>query len=148
MDIILLKDLDKVGNKHDIVNVKNGYGRNYLIPQGYAIVANASNRKQLNEVIKQEEAREAKKLDMYKAIADQLKDVVLRIGAKTGTSGAIFGSITNVQIANALKEQCNLDIERKKIVIEDEVKTVGEYTAKINLHKELQASVRFEVTEE
>ena len=85
---------------------------------------------------------------MYKAIADQLKDVVLRIGAKTGTSGAIFGSITNVQIANALKEQCNLDIERKKIVIEDEVKTVGEYTAKINLHKELQASVRFEVTEE
>lgn len=148
MDIILLKDLDKVGNKHDIVNVKNGYGRNYLIPQGYAIVANASNRKQLNEVIKQEEAREAKKLDVYKAIADQLKDVVLRIGAKTGTSGAIFGSITNVQIANALKEQCNLDIERKKIVIEDEVKTVGEYTAKINLHKELQASVRFEVTEE
>lgn len=148
MDIILLKDLDKVGNKHDIVNVKNGYGRNYLIPQGLAIVANASNRKQLNEVIKKEEAREAKRLDEYKVIADRLKDVVLHIGAKTGSTGTIFGSITNVQIANALKEQCDLDIERKKIVIEDEVKTVGKYNAKINLHKELQASVQFEVTEE
>ncbi|MBP9135137.1 MAG: 50S ribosomal protein L9 [Saprospiraceae bacterium] len=148
MDIILLKEIDKVGNKHDIVKVKDGYGRNYLIPQGLAVVANAGNRKMLNELIKQEDKKESKRLDEYKEIASKLKDVTLKIGAKAGTSGKIFGSVTSVQIANALKEQAGIEIERKKIVLEEEVKSIGTYTAKLNLHKDVQSSVAFEIIEE
>ena len=148
MDIILLKEIDKVGNKHDIVKVKDGYGRNYLIPQGLAVVANAGNRKMLNELIKQEDKKESKRLDEYKEIVSKLKDVTLKIGAKAGTSGKIFGSVTSVQIANALKEQAGIEIERKKIVLEEEVKSIGTYTAKLNLHKDVQSSVAFEIIEE
>ena len=117
MDIILLKELDKVGGKHEIVKVKDGYGRNFLIPQGLAIVANAGNRKMLNELVKQEDKKESKRLDEYKEMAAKLDGVTLKIGAKAGTSGKIFGSVTNVQIANALKEQAGIEIERKKIVL-------------------------------
>ena len=129
MEIILLKDIDKVGDKHQIVKVKPGYGRNFLIPQGLALLANSSNKKILAELQKQEDAKENRKLNDYKALAEQLDGVVLRIGAKTGTSGKIFGSVTNVQIANALKDQCNMDVERRKISLPEEVKTVGEYHA-------------------
>lgn len=145
MEVILLKDLDKLGGKHDIIKVKDGYGRNFLIPQGLAMVANAGNRRQLDEILKQEDRRESKRLDEYKVIADQLKDVVLKIGAKAGTNGKIFGSVTNVQIAQALKEQKNIEIERKKIVLEDEVKNLGEYEVKLNLHKDVHTKVKFEV---
>ena len=148
MDIILLKELDKVGGKHEIVKVKDGYGRNFLIPQGLAIVANAGNRKMLNELVKQEDKKESKRLDEYKEIASKLKDVTLKIGAKAGTSGKIFGSVTSVQIANALKEQAGIEIERKKIVLEEEVKSIGTYSAKLNLHKDVQTSVAFEIIEE
>ena len=148
MDIILLKEIDKVGNKHDIVKVKDGYGRNYLIPQGLAVVANAGNRKMLNELIKQEDKKESKRLDEYKEMAAKLDGVTLKIGAKAGTSGKIFGSVTNVQIANALKEQAGIEIERKKIVLEEEVKSIGTYSAKLNLHKDVQTSVAFEIIEE
>lgn len=148
MEVILLKDLDKLGGKHDIIKVKDGYGRNFLIPQGLAMVANAGNRRQLDEILKQEDRRESKRLDEYKVIADQLKDVVLKIGAKAGTNGKIFGSVTNVQIAQALKEQKNIEIERKKIVLEDEVKNLGEYEVKLNLHKDVHTKVKFEVIEE
>lgn len=148
MEVILLKDMDKVGGKHDIVKVKDGYGRNFLIPNGLAMVANASNRKQLGEIVKQEDARESKRLDEYKAIADSLKGIVLKIGAKAGSNGKIFGSVTSVQIANALKEQANVELERKKIVLEEEVKTLGEYHVRLNLHKDLQTQVKFEVIEE
>jgi len=148
VEVILLKDLDKLGGKHDIIKVKDGYGRNFLIPQGLAMVANAGNRRQLDEILKQEDRRESKRLDEYKVIADQLKDVVLKIGAKAGTNGKIFGSVTNVQIAQALKEQKNIEIERKKIVLEDEVKNLGEYEVKLNLHKDVHTKVKFEVIEE
>jgi len=148
MDIILLKELDKVGGKHEIVKVKDGYGRNFLIPQGLAIVANAGNRKMLNELVKQEDKKESKRLDEYKEMAAKLDGVTLKIGAKAGTSGKIFGSVTNVQIANALKEQAGIEIERKKIVLEEEVKSIGTYTAKLNLHKDVQSSVAFEIIEE
>lgn len=148
MDIILLKELDKVGSKHDIVKVKDGYGRNYLIPNGLAVVANAGNRKMLAELVKQEDKKESKRLDEYKEIAAKLADVTLKIGAKAGTSGKIFGSVTSVQIANALKDQAGIEIERKKIVLEEEVKSIGTYTAKLNLHKEVQTSVAFEIIEE
>ena len=148
MDIILLKELDKVGGKHEIVKVKDGYGRNFLIPQGLAIVANAGNRKMLNELVKQEDKKESKRLDEYKEMAAKEDGVTLKIGAKAGTSGKIFGSVTNVQIANALKEQAGIEIERKKIVLEEEVKSIGTYSAKLNLHKDVQTSVAFEIIEE
>jgi len=148
MEIILLKDLDKVGDKHTIVTVKNGFGRNYLIPQGLAIIANATNRVRLDELKKDEEAEEAKLVGTYQEIADKLKGQVIKIGAKAGTSGKIFGSVTNVQIAQALKDQFDVDIARKKIDIPDEVKTIGSYKAVLTLHKEVVSEIDIEVVEE
>jgi large subunit ribosomal protein L9 len=148
MDVILLKDIDKLGYKHDIVTVKNGFGRNYLIPQGVAVIANPSNRKKLDSILAEEEAKEAARLEEYKEIAEKLGDVTLNIGVKSGTSGKIFGSVTNVQIAQALLEQFDIDIPRKKIELPEEIKEVGKYTATLNLHKEVTANVDFELVKE
>ncbi|MFN8279890.1 MAG: 50S ribosomal protein L9 [Saprospiraceae bacterium] len=145
MQIILTKDVEKLGDKHDVVNVKPGFGRNYLIPQGFAVPASDTNLRVLKELMRQEEARENKKLNEYKEIASQIEGLNLKIGAKSGTSGKIFGSVTNVQIANALKEQAGIDVERKKIKLPDEVKELGEYTAQIELHKQVIAPLKFEV---
>jgi len=148
MEIILLRDIDKVGDKHSIVSVKNGYGRNYLIPQGLAIIANDTNRTRLEALVKEEEATEAAKVGEYQALADKLDGKVIKIGAKAGTSGKIFGSVTNVQIAQALKDQFDMDIERKKIVISEEVKNIGTYKVTVNFHKEVSKEVDIEVVEE
>jgi large subunit ribosomal protein L9 len=148
MEIILLKDMDRLGDKHDIVKVKPGYGRNYLIPQGLAVNANAVNRKKRDVIIAEEEAKEAARLDEYKEMAAKIEGKILRIGVKAGTSGKIFGSVTNVQIANALKDQLELEIERKKIVLPEEVKEVGTYAADLHLHKELVTKVQFELVQE
>ena len=148
MEIILLKDIEKLGDKHDIVKVKPGYGRNYLIPQGLAVNANAVNRKKRELIIAEDDARESARLDDYKAIAAKLEGQTLKIGVKAGTSGKIFGSVTNVQLAQALKDQFDLDIERKKIHLPEEVKEVGTYTAELHLHKELTAKVAFELVQE
>lgn len=148
MEIILLRDIDKVGDKHEIVTVKNGYGRNYLIPKGFAIIANDKNRLRLEELKKDEEAKEAQLVGTYQAVADKLKDQTLKIGAKAGTSGKIFGSVTNVQIAQALKEQFDVEVERKKIEIPEEVKNIGTYKAILNLHKEVVTEINIEVVEE
>jgi len=148
MEIILLKDIDTLGDKHDIVKVKPGYGRNYLIPQGLAVNANALNRKKREAIIAEDEAKEAARLDEYKAMAAKLEGQTLRIGVKAGTSGKIFGSVTSVQIAAALKDQLDLDIERKKIHLPEEIKEVGSYTADLNLHKELTAKIAFELVQE
>jgi large subunit ribosomal protein L9 len=148
MEIILLKDIEKLGDKHEIVKVKPGYGRNYLIPQGLAVNANALNRKKREQIIADEEAKEAVRLDEYKAMAAKLEGQTLKIGVKAGTSGKIFGSVTNVQLAQALKDQFDLDIERKKIHLPEEVKEVGTYTAELHLHKELTAKVAFELVQE
>jgi len=148
MDLILLKDIDKLGDKHDIVKVKPGYGRNYLIPQGLAINANVPNRKKLDNLIAEEEAKEAARLGEYKELAAQVEGKVLKIAVKAGTSGKIFGSVTNVQIANALKEQLDLDIERKKILLPEEIKEIGTYTATINFHKEVQTKIDFELVQD
>lgn len=148
MEIILLKELDKLGDKHDIVNVKPGYARNYLIPQGLALIANSSNRKRLDELKRIEAAKEAKLKDYYQEIADKLKDITLKIGAKAGTSGKIFGSVTNVQIAQQLKEEHGVEVERRKIVLTEEVKELGTYKAKLNLHPEVSSEVEFEVIQE
>ncbi len=148
MEIILLKDLDKVGDKHTIVTVKNGFGRNYLIPQGLAIIANDTNRVRLDELRKDEVAEEAKLVGTYQEIADKLKGQVIKIGAKAGTSGKIFGSVTSVQISQALKDQFDVDIARKKIDIPEEVKTIGSYKAVLTLHKDVVAEIDINVVEE
>lgn len=148
MEIILLQDVDNVGSKHEVVTVRNGYGRNYLIPQKMAIIANKSNRARLDELKKQESSREAKLLGHYQEIAATLKDVTLRIGAKAGTTGKIFGSVTTAQLSQALKEQFSIEVERRKILLPDEVKTLGTYAAELHLHPEVHTSLAFEVVQE
>lgn len=148
MDIILLQDVDHVGYKHELVTVKDGYGRNYLIPQGMALIANSANRSRLEELKRREEATEAKRLGEYQAMAETLKGQTLKIGAKAGTSGKIFGSVTNIQVTNALKEQFGLEVERRKVVLPENVKELGTYTMTLNLHKEVVPEVAFEVIAE
>ena len=148
MQVILLQDVDKLGDKFDVVSVKNGYGRNYLIPQGMALINNDTNARRLADYRAREERAESKKLGVYQAVADQLKGKTLKIGAKAGTSGKIFGSVTNVQIIAALKEQFGVDVERKKVELPDEVKNLGTYTLNLKLHKEVIAPVEFEVVAE
>ena len=117
MDVILLKDLEKVGYKHDVVKVKNGFGRNYLIPKKLAVIANAINMKKLDKIKEEDLAKEAARLGEYQEVAKQLEGKTLKLGVKAGTSGKIFGSVTNVQIMNGIKEQFELDIERRKICL-------------------------------
>lgn len=149
MEIILLQDIDKVGEKHTIVKVRDGYGRNYLIPQGMAIVANKVNRNRLDGLKRRENAVESKMIGQYKEIAAAVQGKVIQIGAKAGTSGKIFGSVTNVQIAAALKDQLNIDVDRRKIALPaEDIKMVGAYTAKLMLHKDVQPELNFEVVAE
>ncbi len=148
MEIILLKDIEKLGDKHEIVKVKPGFARNYLIPQKAAIIANARNRAKLDEIKAQEEARENARISDYKEMADKLLGQIVKIGAKAGKSGKIFGSVNALQISNAIKEQFDLDIDRKKIELVEEVKNLGSYNAKLNLHKDIAAQIVFEVVEE
>lgn len=145
MEVILLKDLEKVGDKHTIVTVKSGFGRNFLIPTGAALIANDSNRKRLDDLRRREGREEAKKLGTYQEMAKQLVGKKLKIAAKAGTSGKIFGSVNALQISQALKEQFDLDIPRKKIELLEDVKTLGDYKAKLSLHPEVIAEVDFEV---
>jgi len=148
MNIILLKNMETLGDKHDIVSVKPGYARNYLIPQGVAVVANKDNIKRLDTIKAEEEAKEAARLDDYKQIAEKINGKTLKIGVKAGVSGKIFGSVTSVQIVRALREQLGLDIERKKVAMADEIKEVGTYDVTINLHKEVPAKVSIELVAE
>ncbi len=148
MEIILLKDVDKLGDKHEVLTVKDGYGRNYLIPQGLAIIANESNMAKLDEIKRKEAEELAARKAEFEAMAETLKEKVLQIGAKAGASGKIFGSVTNVQLASAIKEQFDLDIERKRIELPEEVKNLGTYTAEIKLHPEVDMKVTFEVVAE
>ncbi|MCB0620433.1 MAG: 50S ribosomal protein L9 [Saprospiraceae bacterium] len=148
MEIILLQDIDKVGDKYEIVKVKPGYGRNFLIPKGMAIIANDANRKRLDEYKAKEAAKLAERLAEFQELAGLLKDKVLTIGAKAGTSGKIFGSVTNVQIAAALKEQFDVEVERRKVILPEEIKVLGTYTAQLDLHPEVEINVNFEVVAE
>lgn len=148
MEIILLQDVEKVGSKLDIVTVKDGFGRNYLIPQKLAMVANAKNRTKIDEIKAKEAAELAARLDEFKAMTEKIQGTVLKIGAKAGTSGKIFGSVTNVQLAAALNEQLDMEVERRLIELTEEVKELGEYTAKVNLHPDLDTQLKFEVIAE
>lgn len=145
MDIILLKDVEHVGDANTIVSVKPGYARNFLIPQGFAIVANPANRNELAHQTRVQDAREAKSLEAFKATATKISSATLRIVTKAGTSGKIFGSVTNVQILAAIKEAFGEEIERKRITLNEEVKMLGTYTANVQLSKQVAATVTFDV---
>ncbi len=146
MDIILLKNVEKVGRKFEIVSVKPGFGRNYLIPQGLAIVANKSNRNNLESFKRQESAKLNKMLDHFKNIAAKLQGKSLTLEAKTGTTGKIFGSVTNIQLAQALKDQLDIEVDRRDILLpDDHIKMVGKYTATLDLHPDVDSKIDFVV---
>ncbi len=147
MEVILKEDVPNLGYKDDIVNVKRGYGRNYLIPQGKAYIATESAKKVLAENLKQRAHKIEKIKNEAQELASKLEGVSLTIGAKTSSTGTIFGSVTNIQIADALKEK-GFEIDRKLIVIKDPVKEVGSYKASVKLHKEVSVEIPFEVVSE
>lgn len=147
MKIILKEDVANLGYKDDVVEVKNGYGRNYLIPTGKAVIASPSALKVLAENQKQRAHKLAKIKADAEELAKKLEGVKLTIGAKTSSSGTIFGSVNAIQISEALKKD-GFDIDRKIIVLKNPVKEVGEYVATINLHKEVSVEVPFEVVAE
>ena len=147
MEVILNDDVKGVGYKNDTVTVKPGFGRNYLIPQGLAVIADKSNKKIVAENIRQAAHKADKIKGDAQAIADKIGDTTLEIAAKMGESGKIFGAVTTLQISDALKAK-GVDVDRKKISFDQEVKTAGEYTATINLHKEVKHQVRFNVVSE
>lgn len=148
MEVILIKDVVNLGHKYDVVTVKPGYGRNYLIPQGFAQVANASNKKHNEEIKKQQSAKIAKLIEDYKALAEKLKATRVIVGSKAGTTGKLFGSVTNIQVAEALKKQFDLSVDRKRVHIVGEVKEVGTYKATVNLYKEVSTEIEFDVVAE
>jgi large subunit ribosomal protein L9 len=148
MEIILKKNVDKLGYKDETVTVKNGYGRNFLIPQGYAILATPSNKKAHAETLKQRAHKETKVLAEAEAIAAKLVDVTIKIATKVGENGKIFGSVNTVQLAEALRAQ-GFDIDRKSIKIkEEQIKEIGTYEAEANLHKGVRPTFKFEVVGE
>jgi len=148
MQVILIQDVNNLGGANELVTVKNGYGRNYLIPQKFAIEASPSNIKMMEERKKQQAKKEAKLLAEINSVITVLKDGTIKIGAKTGTSGKIFGSVTSVQIARAIKEQKGYEIDRRRIRIVDEVKELGTYKAIIDFGNGNETEVEFEVVAE
>jgi large subunit ribosomal protein L9 len=147
MQVILKEDVANLGYKDDIVTVKGGYGRNFLIPQGKAVIASESAKKVLAENQRQRAHKLAKIKDDAQAIATRLEGVKLTIGAKTSSSGTIFGSVSNIQIAEALSNE-GFEIDRKIIYIKDPVKEVGSYKATVKLHKDIAVEIAFDVISE
>ena len=148
MDIILKQDIEGLGHTGEIVSVKDGYGRNFLIPQGFAILATESARKVHAENTRQRAHKEAKIKQEAENLAEKLASVKISIGAKTSSSGKIFGSVNTIQIAESLKKQ-GFEIDRKNISISgDQVKEIGKYKASIKLHREVKVDVDFEIVAE
>jgi large subunit ribosomal protein L9 len=148
MEIILIQDVDNLGGKNELVRVKNGYARNYLIPRKLAVEANPSNRKQMEERQKVARKKEDQLLAQFNSVIAKLNEAPLKVGAKTGTSGKIFGSVTSLQISRAIRDQKGYDIDRKKINVTDEVKELGTYKASIDFGNGQHAEVAFEVVAE
>ena len=147
MELILIEDVAGLGYKNDIVSVKKGYGRNYLIPQGKAIIASESARKVLAENLKQRAHKLAKIKADAEELAAKLAPVALTIATKVSATGTIFGAVTNIQIAEALAK-LGFEIDRKTIVVKETIKEVGSYTATVKLHKEVSVEIPFEVVAE
>ena len=148
MQIILIQDVNNLGGVNELISVKDGYARNFLIPQKLAVEANPSNLKMLEERQKQQKKREEKMLAEINKVVDILKAAPLKIGAKTGTSGKIFGSVTSVQIARAIREQKGYDIDRRRIHILEDVKELGTHKAKIDFGGGKETELEFEVVGE
>ena len=148
MEVILIQDVDSLGGANEVVRVRNGYARNYLIPGKMAVEASPGNMKQLEERQKQFRKKEDKMLAEMNNVLAKLKETPLKIGAKTGTSGKIFGSVTTLQISRAIREQKGYEIDRRKIQITDEVKELGTYKAIIEFGNGQSAEVEFEVISE
>ena len=148
MEVILIQDVDNLGGKNEVVNVKNGYARNYLLPRQLAVENSSSNKKQLEERMKQVVKKEAIMLAEINSVIAKLNEATLKLGAKTGTSGKIFGSITTLQISRAIREQKGYEIDRKKITLPEELKEVGTYKATIDFGNGKSTEVEFEVIAE
>jgi large subunit ribosomal protein L9 len=148
MEIILIQDVNKLGQKDDFVNVKAGYGRNFLIPRGYAIAATPSAKKMHTENMRQRAHKEEKIKIAAQEMAGKLAGVKIVVGAKTSSSGKIFGSVNTIQIAESLKEK-GFDIDRKNITLpEDQIKEIGNYKAVIKLHRDVKVEIEFEIQAE
>lgn len=147
MEVILKEDIITLGYKDDIVNVKEGYARNFLIPQGKAVFASVSAKKVLAENMKQRAHKIEQMKNNAQAIADKMEGTTLTIGAKTSSTGTIFGSVTNIQLAEELAKK-GFEVDRKIIIIKDQVKEIGNYTATVKLHKEVSVEIPFEVVAE
>ena len=145
MEIILIQDVDNLGGKNELVKVRNGYARNFLIPQGFAVEASTSNRKQLEERLKVAKKKEDLMLAQINSVISKLTESPLKVGAKTGTSGKIFGSVTPLQLSRAIRDQKGYEIDRKKIHITEDVKELGSYKASIDFGNGQHAEVEFEV---
>lgn len=148
MEVILIQDVDNLGATNELVKVKNGYARNFLIPRKMAVEASPSNVKQMEERMKQVKKKEDKMLAEINSVIAKLNESPLKVGAKTGTSGKIFGSVTTLQISRAIREQKGYEIDRKKISLPDEVKEIGTYKAHIDFGNGKFADVDFEVVGE
>ena len=148
MEIILIQDVDNLGGKNEVVKVRNGYARNYLLPRQLAVENSPSNKKQLEERMKQVKKKEDKMLAEVNSVIAKLNEAPLKLGAKTGTSGKIFGSVTSLQISRAIREQKGYEIDRKKISLPDEVKEIGTYKATIDFGNGKSTEVEFEVVAE
>ncbi|MBK8141725.1 MAG: 50S ribosomal protein L9 [Chitinophagaceae bacterium] len=145
MEIILIQDVDNLGAKNEVVKVKNGYARNYLLPRQLAVENSPSNKKQLEERLKQVRKKEDKMLAEINSVIAKLNEAPLKLGAKTGTSGKIFGSITSLQLSRAIREQKGYEIDRKRISIPEDVKEIGTYKATIDFGNGKSTEVEFEV---
>jgi large subunit ribosomal protein L9 len=148
MEVILIQDVDNLGAINEVVKVRNGYARNFLLPRKLAIENSPSNKKQLEERLKQVKKKEDRMLAEFNSVVAKLKEAPLKVGAKTGTSGKIFGSVTSLQLSRAIREQKGYEIDRKKISIADEVKELGTYKANIDFGNGQSAEVEFEVVAE
>lgn len=148
MEIILIQDVDNLGAKNEVVRVKNGYARNYLLPRQLAVENSTSNRKQLEERMKQVKKKEDKMLAEINSVIAKLSEAPVKLGAKTGTSGKIFGSVTSLQLSRAIREQKGYEIDRRKITIPDDVKELGTYKATIDFGNGKSTEVEFEVVAE
>lgn len=148
MEVILKKDVENLGSANEIIQVKPGYGRNFLIPKGLAVLATPSMKKVVEENVRQRAHKEAKLEENAQALASKLEGLSLKIGAKAGESGKIFGSVNTIQLSEALAKK-GFEIDRKNISIKEEpIKALGSYVAKVKIHKDIIQEINFEVVEE
>jgi len=149
MEVILTKDINGVGYKNDLVTVKDGFGRNYLIPKGMATIATPSSKKALAELKKQQAYKEEKVVKEAEVIVELLKDLELNIGVKAGTSGKIFGSVNTIMVSNAIKDAKSIEVDRKKIYFDaDSIKEVGMHNATIKIYKDIKIDIKLNVVAE